>query len=314
MKAIIVQQAGGIENLKLVTIEKPEVKKNEVLVKVAAISINPVDYKVRATKEMLEWLYGDFRPAVLGWDISGTVVESKSPLFQVGDDVFGMHNFPGPGNGYAQYVAANASHLTLKPSNISYEEAAAATLAPLTAWQSLFERAEVKKGQKVLINGASGGVGHYATQIAHYLGAEVTGISSGKNKAFVLENGAQHHVDYTDPTQIEALNGFDVVLDTVGNKTIIEMAAALHSGGKLITIVNHNLAQKDVETLKTRGIEASSLLVKSSGPDMASIANLLEQGTLKSHIYETFDFEDLKLAHKQLETGRTVGKVVVRVK
>lgn len=313
MKAIIVQKAGGIENLKLTTVEKPEIKENEVLVKVSSISVNPVDYKVRATENMLEWLFGDVRPAVLGWDISGTVVESKSALFKVGDEVFGMHNFPGAGNGYAEYVAANAGHLTLKPANISHEEAAAATLAPLTAWQSLFERAGVKNGQKVLINGASGGVGHYATQIANHLGAEVTGISSEKNKAFVLGNGAHHHVDYMDPAQLDALTDFDVVFDAVGNKTILEMATPLNSGGKIITITNHNLAQEDIDLLKSRGIEASSLLVESSGSDMAKIANLLQQGTLKSYVSETFDFEDLGSAHKQLETGRTVGKIVVNI-
>lgn len=313
MKAIIVQQAGGIENLKIVTIEKPEIKENEVLVKVSSISVNPVDYKVRSTENMLTWQFGDVRPAILGWDISGTVTESRSPLFQVGQEVFGMHNFPGAGNGYAEYVAANADHLTLKPANISHEEAAAATLAPLTAWQSLFERAGVRNGQKVLINGASGGVGHYATQIANYLGAEITGISSEKNKAFVLSNGAHHHVDYTDPAQINTLTGFDVVFDTVGNKTILEMAAPLHTGGKIVTITNHNLVQEDINYLKEKGIEASSLLVESSGSDMAKIAHLLEQGILKSYVTQTFEFEDMGSAHKQLETGRTVGKIVVNI-
>lgn len=116
-----------------------------------------------------------------------------------------------------------------------------------------------------------------------------------------------------DPAQLDALTDFDVVFDAVGNKTILEMATPLNSGGKIITITNHNLAQEDIDLLKSRGIEASSLLVESSGSDMAKIANLLQQGTLKSYVSETFDFEDLGSAHKQLETGRTVGKIVVNI-
>ena len=118
---------------------------------------------------------------------------------------------------------------------------------------------------------------------------------------------------YADPAQFDALTGFDVVFDTVGNKTILEMAIPLSTGGKLVTITNHNLAQEDIDLLKTRGIEASSLLVESSGSDMAKIANLLQQGILKSYVSQTFDFEDLGSAHKQLETGRTVGKIVVNI-
>jgi NADPH:quinone reductase and related Zn-dependent oxidoreductases len=314
MKAIIVQEAGGVENFKFTTIEKPAIKENEVLIKVSAISINPVDYKVRATEDMISWLFGNIRPVILGWDISGTVVESKSPLFHVGQEVFGMHNFPGSGNGYAEYVAVNATHFALKPANISHEEAAAATLAPLTAWQALYARAGVKKGDKVLINGASGGVGHYATQIANQLGAEVTGISSGRNKEFVLAHGAHHHIDYTDPAQFENLRDFDVVFDTVGNKTILEMAAPLTKGGTIVTIVHYDLSEDKIDFLKAKGIQVSSLLVESSGIDMTKIASLLEEGTLKSHVSQTFDFEDMGIAHKQLETGRTVGKLVVRVK
>lgn len=164
-----------------------------------------------------------------------------------------------------------------------------------------------------MINGTSGGVGHYATQLANYLGAEVTGVSSAKNKAFVLANGAHHHADYTLPEQINALTGFDLVFDMVGNRSILEVAKPVANGGKVITIVNHNLLEEDVDDLKQQGIAASSLLVGSSGDDMALLARLLEQGILRSHVSQVFDFEHIGDAHLQLQTARTVGKLVIQV-
>src|SRR5690606_29039085 len=170
MKAIVLQTPGGAENLVIQDVDRPVIKSGEVLVMVKAISINPVDVKTRNGKG----IYGRIKneqPLVLGWDISGIVLESQDAKFQIGDKVFGMVNFLQHGRAYAQYVAAPASHLALKPQNISHEKAAAATLVALTAWQALVTNANVRKGQKVLIHAASGGVGHIAVQIAKYLGA-----------------------------------------------------------------------------------------------------------------------------------------------
>jgi NADPH:quinone reductase-like Zn-dependent oxidoreductase len=312
MKSIILEEAGSANQLKIADIPKPTIKDNELLVKVASISVNPVDYKVRSNVNSINRFFGTDRPVILGWDISGTVVESKSKSFKVGDEVFGMVNFPGKGNAYAEYVAANADHMALKPSNISHNEAAAASLACLTAWQVLQE-AQLKAHSKVLIYGASGGVGHYATQIANFLGYEVTGVSSEKNKAFVLSNGAHHHIDYSKADAFDALADFDLVVDVVGKSSVLELARPLANGGKLITIVNHNIPEKEITYLKTKGVEAFSLLVQSSGRDMAKIADLLERGVIRSHVSHIYDFQHMVDAHLQLETGRTIGKIVVEV-
>lgn len=312
MKSILLEEAGSVNQLKIADIPKPTIQDNELLVKVASISVNPVDYKVRSNANSINRFFGTDRPVILGWDISGTVVESKSQSFKVGDEIFGMVNFPGKGNAYAEYVAANADHMALKPSNISHNEAAAAALACLTAWQVL-QQVQLKAHSKVLIYGASGGVGHYATQIANFLGYEVTGVSSEKNKAFVLSNGAHHHIDHSQIDAFDALADFDLVVDVVGKRSVLELAKPLANGGKLITIVNQNIPEKEITYLKTSGVEAFSMLVQSSGRDMAKIADLLERGVIRSHVSHIYDFQHMGDAHLQLETGRTIGKIVVQV-
>ena len=196
MKAIILQAPGDVNQLQPADIPVPELQAGEVLVKVKAVSINPVDVKSRAGKGVYGRLK-DEKPLILGWDISGEVKESRSDRFAVGAEVFGMINFPGHGKAYAEFVTAPADQLALKPAEISHEEAAAATLAALTAWQIIVQRANVRAGQRVLIHSAAGGVGHFAVQIARHLGAHVTGTASLKNKAFVLELGADAYIDYT---------------------------------------------------------------------------------------------------------------------
>ncbi|WP_306462541.1 NADP-dependent oxidoreductase [Flavobacterium circumlabens] len=184
MKAIILNNSGSVDNFNYVHVSKPSIKENEVLVKVTSVSVNPVDYKARENEGTLNWLFGEQRPVILGWDLSGIIQEVGKNVsdFKIDDAVFGMANFPGNGSAYAEYVAVPSSHLTLKPANISHQEAAAATLAVLTAWQALVTNGNIKKDNKVLIHGASGGVGHYAIQIAKHFGAYVIGTSSEKIK------------------------------------------------------------------------------------------------------------------------------------
>lgn len=173
MKAVILKHAGGIENLQLIDIEKPSIKSDEVLVKVVSISINPVDVKARAYDGVLNWIFGEERPVILGWDVSGEVVEIGKDVtdFKIGDEVFGMVNFFGNGKAYAEYVASPDKHLALKPKNVTHQQAVACTLSASTAYQALVDVAKIKKGDKILIHAASGGVGHIAVQIAKYFGA-----------------------------------------------------------------------------------------------------------------------------------------------
>ncbi|TKC03576.1 NADP-dependent oxidoreductase [Pedobacter cryotolerans] len=315
MKAIILKEVGSVDNLKFEDIPQPKIKSNEVLVKIISLSINPVDYKARANSGSLTWLFGEERPVILGWDLSGTIVEIGDNVteFKIGDAVFGMANFPGKGNAYAEYVAVPATHLALKPTNISYQEAASATLAALTAWQTLVKKGKVKKSDKVLIHGASGGVGHYATQIAKYLGAYVIGTSSAKNKEFVLQNGADKHIDYTTENFSDIVSDADFVLDTLAGDIISKSIDVTKSGGIIVTIPSGNIPNEDIDKAKSKGVDLSFVLVESSGTDMFQIAQLMEKGILKSHVSETFSFDEMRDAHLYLEKGRTVGKIAINI-
>ncbi|MCS3532893.1 NADP-dependent oxidoreductase [Chryseobacterium sp. JUb7] len=309
MKAIVLKEAGNVENLAYVELVKPTISEGEVLVKVKAISINPVDVKSRAGKGV----YGRIKtenPLILGWDISGIVEETKSSDFKVGDEVFGMVNFPGHGKAYAEYVAAPANQLALKPQNISFEDAAASTLVALTAYQALVHNAKIQEGQNVLVHAASGGVGHIAVQIAKHLGAKVTGTSSAKNKDFVLSLGADSHIDYHGFDWKSAGRTFDFVLDTIGGDNIDHSLEVTKEGGSIISIPT-GLNEEVTSKAESKGVKGYFILVQSSGDDMKQIASLLESGAVKPHVSKVFPFEQMREAHLEQETGRTVGKIVV---
>ncbi|WP_258101674.1 NADP-dependent oxidoreductase [Marinoscillum pacificum] len=311
MKAFILSDPGAADMLQLSDVEKPMIQPDQVLVQIKAISINPVDAKSRAGKGVYGRLK-EIKPLILGWDISGIVSEVGTEVtdFKVGDEVFGMVNFPGHGRAYAEYVAAPASHLALKPDNISHEEAAAATLAALTAYQGLVQQAKVQAGQKVLIHAAAGGVGHFAVQIAKHLGAHVTGTSSAANKDLVLKLGADAHIDYRSVKFEEVVNDLDFVLETIGGDQIDRSLEVVKKGGTMISIPS-GLSEQITEKAKAKDINGFFFLVQSSGEDMKIIAEWLEKGILKAHLSKTYSFEQMFEAHKHVETGRTVGKVVV---
>ena len=309
MKAIVLKAPGAVDQLEYVETDKPVIADGEVLVQVKAISINPVDTKSRMGKGMYGRLKNE-SPLILGWDIAGVVTESRSDLLKAGDEVFGMVNFPGHGKAYAEYVAAPASQLVLKPGNISFEEAAASTLVALTAWQALVTNARVQPGQRVLVHAASGGVGHIAVQLAKYLGAEVTGTSSVKNREFVLGLGADHHIDYHNYDWAAHPDQFDFVLDAVGGDNIDKSILVAKPGGSIISIPT-GLNEEVTEKAKARGIKGYFILVQSNGEDMKKIADLLEKGLIRPHVSQTFSFDQMREAHLAVESGRTVGKVVV---
>ncbi|MEZ0452827.1 NADP-dependent oxidoreductase [Sphingobacterium thalpophilum] len=309
MKAIVLKEAGNVDNLAYVELAKPTINEGEVLIKVKAISINPVDVKSRSGKGV----YGRIKtenPLILGWDISGIVEETKSLDFKVGDEVFGMVNFPGHGRAYAEYVAAPANQLALKPKNISFEDAAASTLVALTAYQALVYHAKIQEGQNVLVHAASGGVGHIAVQIAKHLGAKVTGTSSAKNKDFVLSLGAESHIDYHGFDWKSAGRTFDFVLDTIGGDNIDYSLEVTKEGGSIISIPT-GLNEEVTSKAESKGVKGYFILVQSSGEDMKQIASLLESGAVKPYVSKSFPFEQMRAAHLEQETGRTVGKIVI---
>ncbi len=313
MKAIILEKAGGVENLKIKEVNQPVAKENEVLVEVKAISVNPVDYKVRAIEDAITMFCGEERPVILGWDIAGTVISTgnKVTKFKTGDNVFGMVNFVGRGNAYAEYVASPEDHLAIMPLNVSFEEAAATTLAALTALQVLETR--VKKDDRVLIHAGSGGVGHFAIQVAKSLGAHVITTSSAKNKDFVMTLGADEHIDYSTQKFEEVLSDIDFVFDMFNGDVLLNSVKVVKNGGSIISLPSPEFS-KDITTLaKERNVDVQSLMVHSNGKDMMTLAYMLENGSLKPHVSKSFPFDKMGDAHLQLESGRTVGKVVVTI-
>ncbi|MBD0776674.1 NADP-dependent oxidoreductase [Maribacter sp. ANRC-HE7] len=313
MKAIVLEKAGGPENLHVAEVTKPCIKENEVLVAVKAISLNPADVKPKYEDEMLSMMYGKERPVILGWDIAGTVTEVGSAVtnFEVGDKVFGMVNFPGIGNAYAEFVAAPEAHLAVMPSNVSFTEAAATTLAALTALQIL--SGKINKGDKVLIQAGSGGVGHFAIQIAKNFGAYVITTASAKNKDFVLSIGADEAIDYHTQKFEEILSDIDFVLDTQGGKVLENSAKVLKNGGAIITTVAPDLPEGVKAAAEKENKTITNILVHSSAEDMNTLKRMLESGAIKPNIYKTFAFEAMADAHREVEKGRTVGKVIVTI-
>lgn len=309
MKAIILKDFGSADQLQIQELPIPVIKEQEVLVQVKAISINPVDLKTREGKGVAGKIKEE-SPMILGWDISGVVQESNDEAFKVGDEVFGMVNFPGHGKGYAEYVAVPANQLALKPANISHTDAAAATLAALTAWQVLVDHAKIKAGDRVLIHAAAGGVGHYAVQIAKQQGAYVIGTSSAAKKDFVLSLGADEHIDYTAGPLEQFTSDIDFVLDTIGGDNIDHSLTVIKKGGTIISIPS-GLREEVTEKAKAMGINGYFTMVQSDGQNMQKIAGLLESGALKSHVSQTFNFDQMAEAHRSLETGRTQGKIVI---
>lgn len=311
MKAYVLNEAGGVENLILSEIEKPELDANEVLVETKAISINPVDVKVRPIEEVLTMIIGEVRPVILGWDIAGTVADVGADVtgFEVGDKVFGMVNFPGHGKAYAEYVASPASHLAKMPPNATFEEAAATTLAALTALQVLQPR--VKAGDRVLIHAGSGGVGHFAIQIAKNIGATVLATSSAKNRDFVLSLGADEHIDYREQKFEEVSKDIDFVLDGMGGAVLENSLKVVKDGGTIVSLPTHEFSEELKAIAEPRNIKLEFVLVTSNGDDMNTLKESMESGTLKPHISVTFPFDQIAEAHKQIESGRTVGKAVV---
>jgi NADPH:quinone reductase-like Zn-dependent oxidoreductase len=312
MKAIVIKNAGGVENLVEAQIEIPTVSEGEVLIKVKAISINPVDYKARESEGMLNAVLGPEKPWILGWDISGSVEALGENVtgYKVGDSVFGMINFPGHGKGYAEYVAAPITHIAKKPENVTDEEAAAATLAALTAWQAIVTNAKIKKGDRVLIHGAAGGVGHYAVQFAKHLGAYVIGTASAKNREFVLGLGADEFIDYQAQSFENEVSELDFVFDLFGDAIFDKSVQTVKKGGLIIALLD-NLTEEQVAYSKSLGITSYRIIVHSNGEDMEQIATLLENGIVKSHVSASFSFDAMREAHLQVATGRTRGKVVV---
>lgn len=304
MRAMVIDGYGEPEVLTLRHLTVPEPASGEVLIRVHSVSINPVDYKWRQHGPFTEF------PVVLGWDVSGVVAALGPGVteFSIGDAVFGMVRFPKEGRAYADYVTAPVSDIAQKPERLSHDEAAAMTLAALTAHQA-FEAIQLQAGQTVLIHAGAGGVGHYAVQLAKTRGARVIATASEHNRALVESLGSDEVLDYRARPFEEQVSGVDAVFDTVGGDTLPRSFAVIRRGGQLVTIAGvpseEQAAQAEVRTHR--------FLVRPSRADLDHFAELVKQGRLRSHVNQRFPLEQVADAHRAQETARTVGKIVLTV-
>jgi NADPH:quinone reductase-like Zn-dependent oxidoreductase len=310
MRAITQTSFGGPEVLTLTEAERPVPLPTEVLVRVRATSVNPVDMYVRSGAFPL---LGE-PPFTLGWDVSG-VVEAVVPgvtRFREGDEVFGMPFFPRPGNTYAEFVAVPSRQLARKPAGISHAEAAALPLAGLTAWQALVDAAHVTEGTRVLVHGAGGGVGHLAVQIAKALGAHVTGTAGPAKQEFVRELGADEVIDYRATDFTRAASGIDVVLDGVGGDYGRRSLEVLRPGGLLVTLVDRTDAELRAAT-EAAGRRFVGITAEPDHVGLEALTALVEKGALRPYLQETLPLAEAARAHRVVQSGATRGKVVLTV-
>lgn len=316
MKAVILKKQGDISQLELKDLPIPSPGKDEVLVKVNSIGINPTDIYARENVA-LDYIFNGESPKILGWDIAGDIVELGEGVsdFAVGNAVFGLLNFPtssspGHAKGYAEYVVARVKDIALKPESISYQQAAAAPLAALTTWQPL-NKVKIKSGDRVLITAAGGGVGHLAIQIAKSFGAYVIAIASGSKKELLMELGADEFIDYQTTNFLDILPPVDYVIEALRDEHIEQTIKVLKKGGNLLSLWNHIEGTKWEVLAKEKNVNIFYNAVISSGTDIKALAHLMSKGILRPHVSKTFKLEEMALAHQEMETNHTTGKIVV---
>lgn len=299
MRAVLIHETGSPDVLRFEEAERPEPGDGEVLIRVHAASVNPIDWKYRRgfmPKQL---------PAVLGNDVSGTVELSRAEGFAEGDEVFGI----AASGGYAEFATATAGVIAKKPAGLSHEQAAAIPVAGLTAWQALFDRAELARGQTALIAGAAGGVGHFAVQFAKHAGARTVGTGSSSNRDFALSLGVDEYLDYTRQDVAESVSDVDVAFDTVGGDTTQSLLPTVREGGSLITIAGAPPEQ----AARERGVRTELLVMSPSSEQLSRIAELVAAGDVRVEIAETFPLTEVQRAHTLSESGHTRGKIILTV-
>jgi NADPH:quinone reductase-like Zn-dependent oxidoreductase len=310
MRAIQQQSLGGPEVLELVEVDRPEPLPTEVLVRVHAAGVNPVDWKTRARGGMLADL-----PFTVGWDVSGVVeaIGVGVTRFAPGDEVFGMPWFPRQAAAYAEYVTAPSRHFARKPERLSHVEAGGLPLAGLTAWQVLVEAVGIRPGQRVLVTAAGGGVGHLAVQIAKARGAHVIGSARQAKHDFLRELGADEVIDYTTTDVAKATGDLDVVMDAPGGGSSLRALPALKPGGALVPVSGGKDAAIRSAAAE-HGVRLVSFLVEPDHAGLEGLAALVEAGKLRVEVDTALPLADAAKAHQIGETGRTRGKIVLTVR
>jgi NADPH:quinone reductase-like Zn-dependent oxidoreductase len=308
MKAVRIHEYGNSEVLRVEDIPIPEIKDDEVLIKIYATSVNPVDWKVR--EGMVKWRNLHQLPLTLGWDVSGVIDKtgSKAQKFKVGDEVYSRPSIDRNGS-YAEFIAVRENEVALKPKTITHEEAASIPLVGLTVWESLVTTANIQAGQKVLIHAAAGGVGSAAVQIAKVFGCYVIGTASEKNIEFVRNLGADEVIDYRKQDFSQLLKDIDVVFDTVGGSTQENSWKVLKEGGMLMSIIN----KPDEATASQFKVKSGYIFVQPNARVLETLGHLIDTGKLKPVVGLVFPLDEIKQAQELSQSGRSKGKIVIKV-
>jgi NADPH:quinone reductase-like Zn-dependent oxidoreductase len=309
MKAIVAHEYGGPEVLKYEDAPRPEPKDDQILVRVMAAGVNPVDGMILSGMFAKDKKLAS--PMIPGGDIAGVVEQTGSKITKLkkGDAIYAYLSLRNNG-GYSEYAVANEKEAAVKPKSISFEQAAAVPIVALTAWQALVDRAKLSAGQSVLIHGGSGGVGTFAIQIAKARGAKVFATASTANQDFLKQLGADVAIDYTKQKFEDVVKDVDVVLDSVGGDTLARSYGVVKKGGFIATLVS----RLDQSELDKHGIRGESISVVPNAEELAEIGKLIDANKIKVVVSQTYSLADAVKALQQVATGHTRGKIVLKVR
>lgn len=301
MKAAVLHEFGG--EVSIDNIPVPEPKSGEVLIRVRAAGVNPVDWKF-AAGYMQDWYSV---PRILGWEVAGEVVEVGEGVtdLKIGDAVFSRTSM----HGFAEYVAVEAKHVALKPHSLTMEEAAGLPVAGATAWQGLFDHGGLERGQKVLVQGAAGGVGHLVVQLAKWKGAYVIGTGSAGSEAFIRSLGADEFINYRTTRFEEVVQDADLVFDTVGGETLVRSYAAAKPGGFVVSITE----EADEAAAAARGVRTVAFGAEESREGLEALAEVADAGKLKVHVSGVYPLEQAGHVLQEGQKGHTRGKIMLQM-
>ncbi|MCD1629418.1 MULTISPECIES: NADP-dependent oxidoreductase [Marinobacter] len=312
MRHVVYDRFGERDVLRVIESPIPQPGEGEVLVRVHGAGLNPIDWKTRKGMGFVATQIENSLPWTPGYDAAGEVVEVGEGVTTLvpGDRVMGMIGFPVTGGAYAEYAIADAEDLAIVPEELDLIAAAGVPLAALTAWQALFEVAELESGQKILIHAGAGGVGHFAVQFALERGAHVIVTASSRNRDFLAELGVHEVIDYHTTDFTEECYGLDVVLDLVGGETGKRSLQTLSDSGVLVTIPTVT-ADDVVSAAEAMGVRAHGMRSRPDAFHLDEIAELIEDGDVKVHVEQVFSLDQVQAAHELLEGGHVRGKLVL---
>jgi NADPH:quinone reductase-like Zn-dependent oxidoreductase len=308
MKAIVIHEYGGPEVLKYEDVPQPEPEEDQLLIRVVAAGVNPVDGMIRSG--LFAKNGSRAFPIILGGDVAGVVekIGSNVTKFKAGDPVFAYVSLDNSG-GYAQYALVKEGEAAPKPKSLTYVEAAAVPIVALTAWQALIDSAKLSAGQTVLIHGGSGGVGSFAIQIARARGAKVIATASKANQDLLKELGADTAVDYTKQKFEDVAKDVDVVLDSIGKDTLARSYGVVKKGGFIVSLV----ARPNQAELDKHGIRGAALSVEPNSEELAEIGRLIDEKKIRVIVSQTLPLAEARKAQEQAATGHTRGKIVLKI-